>query len=185
MSAALVIQKDAGLSACRTWRWWLSRTWTTTVSAIDGGPAFGLKTASNPLVCIGLNPSTADEKEDDPTIRRVIGFAQAWGHDGLLMLNLFAYRATDPRDLFAAQRRCDVVGERNDEAIRANARGRRVLCAWGATGRLMNRDLQVMRILKDVEAETVCLGTNKNRTPKHPLYLSASTKPIPFSMAGA
>lgn len=79
------MKSDAELSKCRTYRYALWRTW-------DESKPFAM--------FVGLNPSTADELEDDPTIRRCINFSKLWGYGGLCMVNLFAYRATDPTALF-------------------------------------------------------------------------------------
>ena len=75
---------------------------------------------SKPLIMlIGLNPSTADENKDDPTIKRCVSFAKHWGYGGLIMVNIFAYRATDPRKMKKAT---DPVGPDNDKWIRKLAR---------------------------------------------------------------
>jgi hypothetical protein len=165
--ADLVLRTDAGFSPCRTWRYWLSRTW-------DESRA--------PLVVIGLNPSTADETTDDPTIRRCMGYAGAWGHGGLVMLNLFAFRATDPRDLKAAHPNPGAVGPVNDYYLSVATKDRRVLCAWGAHGTFLGRADTVVSFLWSGPAprDLVCLGTTKSGAPKHPLYLRADASPVPF-----
>jgi len=85
------------------------------------------------LVVIGLNPSTADATQDDPTIRRCVGFAKRWGFGGLLMLNLFAYRATDPEELRGAiARGLDPVGPLNDAKLLGFTDGCPALVAWGS-----------------------------------------------------
>ena len=82
------------------------------------------------IAFIGLNPSTADEINDDPTIRRCIGFARRWGFGGMYMLNVFAYRSTNPRELRAAT---DPVGPRNDAALLTTSRRcDMVVACWGA-----------------------------------------------------
>ena len=159
---------DAGFSTDEVYRYWLSRSWRP----------FGLL-PENPLVVCGANPSTADATKNDPTITREIGFAKEWGHDGLIKINAFAFRATDPDDLYKTV--ADPVGPENDEAIRRNARGRRVLCAWGKIGRYLKRDERVVELLLEVGAELLCLGTNKDGTPKHPLYLKKTAKPVPYT----
>lgn len=83
--------------------------------AVDGSASFSLdrvyryhlwrrlkREGCGSVAFIGLNPSTADEQKDDPTVRRCIGFARAWGYDRVEMLNLFAFRAKDPREMYAA-----------------------------------------------------------------------------------
>lgn len=122
---------------------------------------------------VGLNPSTADAELDDPTIRRCISFAQEWGMDGLVMVNLFAFRATDPRVMKAA---ADPVGNPyNDFHIDNLARqARAVVAAWGAHGTFMDRDKAVMELLRS-SVPMKCLGTTKSGCPKHPLYLAKKT----------
>ena len=123
------VRADSGakFSPCRTWRYLLWRTW--------GDP-------DRRAMFVGLNPSTADETQDDPTVRRCLGFARAWGFGGLMMTNLFGLRSTDPRGLLAVD---DPVGPGNDAAILAQARRcPLVVLAWGNHGRLDDRD-QVLR----------------------------------------
>ena len=91
------------------------------------------------LVVIGLNPSTATEEKDDPTVRRCLGYAMDHGKGGLSMLNIFAFRATKPADMKSQK---DPVGQYNDgaiidEATRATQAGGEVLCAWGGDGAVM------------------------------------------------
>ena len=157
------VKSSAGFSDCRRYRYWLSRWWDE---------------RREPLVVIGLNPSTADETADDPTIRRCIGYAKAWGHGGLVMLNLFAFRATDPRDMRAAT---DPVGPANDVTLTTQTEGRRVLCAWGAHGGHLNRARRVAHLLAG--RDLVCLGRTKDGYPKHPLYLRADLVPEPYREA--
>jgi hypothetical protein len=133
------------------------------------------------LTAVMLNPSTADAKKDDPTIRRLTGFAKSWGMGSLLVLNLFAIRATDPRDMMAA---ADPVGPDNDEAIRhalqsAKDEDRAVLAAWGAHGSHRARDFHVMQKLVD-GVRWECLGTTHQGHPKHPLYVPSITSARPY-----
>ena len=150
-------------SPCRRWRYWLTRTWDP---------------AQAPLVVIGLNPSTADEHVDDHTVRRVVRFAARWGHGGLVMLNAFAWRSTDPKGLVALG--VEPIGAENDATLVAQCRGRRVLCAWGVHGTLHDRGAQVLSLIQPVAREVVCLGTTKDGHPRHPLYLASALTPTPF-----
>jgi hypothetical protein len=126
---------------------------------------------------IMLNPSTADARSDDPTIRRCIGFAKAWGYSGLIVGNLFALRATDPAVLLAAR---DPVGGR------ANARAlfdlvdeaALVLCAWGQFSAVGNRGREAIALVRGRGRIPHCLGLTKHGAPRHPLYLPASTRPV-------
>lgn len=128
------------------------------------------------LAIVGLNPSTATAFRDDPTIRRCIGFAKREGFGGLAMLNLFAYRATDPKELTLALTRGEnIVGELNDSVLKLYANdGRVMLAAWGAGGALCARGYDVMRNLRTAGADLRCLGVTKQTgDPRHPLYMRA------------
>lgn len=123
-----------------------------------------------------LNPSTADAEQDDPTIRRCVGFARSWGFARLKVVNLYAYRATDPRDLYAYEG--DRVGPENDCTIAKVVGGSDlVVCAWGANN-ANGRDEKVL----DLIAAPHSLGLTKNGgKPRHPLYVRADTRPLPFA----
>lgn len=124
---------------------------------------------------IGLNPSTADARRNDPTIRRCIGFARDWGYGGVWVLNLFAFRATYPRDLKAAP---DPIGPRNDEWLRRVARKvDRVVAVWGNDGGFMARSSRVRGMLGN-RLEVIRL--NAGGEPAHPLYLPKGLKPAPW-----
>jgi hypothetical protein len=98
---------------------------------------------------IGLNPSTADEIDDDPTIRRCIAFAKSWGYGGLYMANLFAFRATEPADLFAAN---DPIGSGNDEWLcNLSKDAGVVVAAWGNHGSHLGRSREVMRLIPKLQ----------------------------------
>ncbi len=122
---------------------------------------------------IGLNPSTADEREDDPTIRRCKRFAADWGYGAVYMANLFALRATDPKNMLVHP---EPVGIDNDVTLHDLARGAGVIvCAWGAHGGHMQRDQHVKGLLAAYELK--CLGVTKAGKPRHPLYIKAD-KPL-------
>jgi hypothetical protein len=125
---------------------------------------------------IGLNPSTADEQVDDPTIRRCIAFAKAWGYNGLCMLNLFAFRATQPADMLAA---IDPVGPDNDLHLQSFTTGAGVVvAAWGNDGDHLDRYRAVAQSIPGLH----CLKITKAGHPGHPLYLKADLVPIPFEV---
>lgn len=131
------------------------------------------------FVVIGLNPSTADEFVDDPTIRRCIGFAKREGCGRLVMLNLFAIRATDPKVMLA---HAAPIGDENDAVIRhctsfTTGRPPLVVAAWGAHGHHLGRDREVRRLVADLR----CFGTTKDGQPRHPLYLKADTPLVPLA----
>ena len=122
-----------------------------------------------------LNPSTADQRSDDPTIRRCIGFARAWGFGGVEVVNIFALRATDPRKLRRAR---DPVGERNDAyLLAAAARSELMVIAWGVHGALLARDIRTRAMLSR-RARLLALGWTKSGAPRHPLYLRRDVRPI-------
>lgn len=128
------------------------------------------------LMVIGLNPSTADDKQDDPTIRRCIDFAKRWGFGGLCMTNLFAWRDTKPENMKAASSPIQPEGTRdNDKWLQhcADEAGM-ILAAWGTHGDYLNRAKRVIEMLPPMK----CLVKNADGSPKHPLYVPASTIPI-------
>jgi hypothetical protein len=154
--------KDASavFSECRRYRYSLTRTWTR---------------RSAKIMFIGLNPSTADENVDDPTVRRCIGFARQWGYGGIILTNLFAFRSTDPAVLKNIP---DPIGPDNDQTIiRCYRSSARVVVAWGAHGALQGRDERVLSLL----SAPLCLGVTKSGLPRHPLYLAATTRLREFS----
>ncbi len=127
-------------------------------------------------VCfVMLNPSVADAARDDPTLRRCLGFARAWGFGALDVCNLFAYRTTDPAALASAR---DPVGPRNDRYLaRAFGRATLVVAAWGAGGVLGGRAGEVAAAAR---CELRCLGLTKGGQPRHPLYVRAATPLVAF-----
>ena len=143
-------------SPCRKWRYQLARTWDTDLSE---------------CLFIGLNPSTADEQKDDPTVRRCVRFARDWGYGGLIMTNIFGYRATNPTEMKVQE---DPVGPDNDIwLVRSVLRAGRVICAWGNHGEYAHRGQIVHNMLKKYFLE--CLGITRSGEPKHPLYLPKTT----------
>lgn len=156
-----VRERGAVFSPCRTYRYKLWREWD------EDGPSLNV---------IGLNPSTADEMADDPTIRRCIGFAKAWGYGSLVMTNLFAFRSTDPRGLLSV---VDPVGPDNDQTLYIEAcSSGQTIAAWGAHPLAVDRSAHVRRLLARQFVES--LGLTKSGAPKHPLYLPKTTVPQRF-----
>lgn len=132
---------------------------------------------SRPPVCwVMLNPSTADAETDDPTIRRCMGFARDWGHGGIVVVNLFAWRATDPRKLCMAG---DPVGPENDRHIIDACAGELVVVAWG-TNAPAARASEVLRLIKDNALMIRHLGKTKGGHPRHPLYVPATQPLLPW-----
>lgn len=131
-------------------------------------PMLGMKTVPD-LVFVMANPSSADATEDDPTIRRCIAFARRERAGGIRVVNLFAWRCTDPRELPPG---LEAVGDGNDTHIAREAGTGRVVVAWGSVSkRAMHRAEAVAAMLRRNGVAMVCLGTNRDGAPKHPLYL--------------
>lgn len=155
----------AVLNANRTHRYLLSRIWNT------GRP---------PLGFVMLNPSTADAHVDDRTIGRCTAFARREKAGGLLVVNLFALRATQPRP--ALTEADDPVGPYNDSFIRHAAGACETLVvAWGSHGTLNRRGRRVTDLLWDQGVALRCLGTTGSGQPRHPLYLHGKTPLLPYA----
>jgi hypothetical protein len=150
------------ISADQLYRYRLWRTWQSDLPAV---------------VWILLNPSTADSRTDDPTLRRCMSFARAWGYGGLVIVNLFALRSTDPRRLRQAS---DPVGPDNDDHIRSAVRtAPLVVLGWGARGNIHGRSTAVLSIIDRICAPH-CLGSTRDGHPRHPLYLANDRTPRPY-----
>jgi hypothetical protein len=125
------------------------------------------------IMFIGLNPSTATAAMDDPTIRRVKGFAKSWGYGGVYMANLFAFISPYPKDLLTV---ADPIKD-NDIWLKSTALNcKDILFAWGSFPEAEKRAAEVIEMFPNA----VCLGLNKNGTPKHPLYIKANQQQINF-----
>lgn len=130
------------------------------------------------IAWIGLNPSTADESTLDQTMEAVRRYSKKWQFSEIVMLNLFAFRATDPADMKKA---ADPVGPDNDRHLMAEAKtAELVIACWGNPGALLNRDQQVCSLLSTAGIELRCLQKHADESPHHPLYLPPGIKPIPF-----
>jgi len=137
-----------------------------------------LTATRGPALFIMLNPSTADASLDDPTIRRCRGFAETWGCNGIQVVNLYAMRSTDPDALWNHP---DPVGPENDQWLVSAANdAEEIVCAWGADAK-QSRVLEVMRMLTFGGARLKCLGTTKNGSPRHPLYVRGDQPLIDWS----
>jgi hypothetical protein len=146
-------------SPCERYRYALTRVWGT-------GPR---------VLFVMLNPSTATEVQNDPTVERCERRARALGYGGFRVCNIFAWRDTDPRAMRAA---ADPVGPANDEAIRDGALwADAVVCAWGTHGAHLDRGRQVETLLRATGRTLTHLGLSKDGHPKHPLYIAYSQQP--------
>ncbi|GAB6051886.1 DUF1643 domain-containing protein [Magnetospira thiophila] len=164
-----MIHSDAVMSNCEQYRYRLTRKW-------GEGKTCGF---------VMLNPSTADSIEDDPTIRRCINYARSWGFGGLIVVNIFAYRATDPESMKAA---IDPVGPDNKEHVQSVAKlvsacGGPMVCAWGNNGTYKGQDKVVRQWFEEVGVVPMALAVTNCGQPRHPLYLKADLTPIPFPPA--
>lgn len=185
----LLGERGAMLSDCRRYRYRLWRRW-------GDGPT---------VLFVMLNPSTADALQDDPTIRRCIGFAQRWGAGRLEVVNLYAWRATNPRELDGVW--CEANGwasptgeygpwhytstagpfmaNRNDVIIEEAAReADRIVAAWGAWSG--PDDYAVARVLEDLlpQGRVEALALTKHGQPRHPLYVRGDVEPVPYGERG-
>ena len=134
-----------------------------------------------PVLFIMLNPSTANEEDDDPTIRKCVGFARRWGYDRVEVVNLFAFRATDPRILLRLQDKDEPYGVRNQAVVeRSAADAGLIVCAWGAHGGHLGQDQTILGWLDRVGKPLHTLGFTKGGQPRHPLMLSYDTRLEPM-----
>jgi hypothetical protein len=130
------------------------------------------------IAWIGLNPSTADEVMLDQTLATVCRYSKKWGFSEVIMLNLFAFRATDPRNLKRAE---DPIGPDNDRHLLTEvSAAERVIACWGDHGRFRGRDREVANLLVAAGVSFRCLQRNKSGAPRHPLYLKARIKAEPY-----
>jgi len=155
-----IIYKYATISSCRKYRYSLFRIWDK---------------KKKHVLFIGLNPSTADEEADDPTVRRCLNYAKKWGYGGFIMVNLFAYRTTFPANLKKVKY---PIGKDNDKYIMTLSKKADItVAAWGNYGNLYSRDKQVLSLIPNF----MCLKVNKSGQPAHPLYLKKDLKLTKFT----
>ena len=136
--------------------------------------------ANRKITWVMLNPSTADAEQDDPTIRRCIGFSQMWGYGGMTIVNLYAYRTTDPKELLSVE---NPAGPENHETIlRRLSESELVVAAWGAFARKIALEGRpnVESLCHRLDVPLRCLGTTKTGAPRHPLYVKGITPLEPF-----
>ena len=142
-------------SPCQTWRYRLERRWS--------------RAGNTTALWIMLNPSTADVAQDDPTIRRCIGFSKSWGYHELIICNIFALRATNPVELESHE---DPIGPMNNEYIlRASGEADVIVAGWGAHRMAIERGDRVLELLSK---PVMCLGVTRSGAPRHPLYVPKS-----------
>ena len=160
----LFIERDAVLSDCGRYRYLLRRVWDHSRMR---------------ALFVMLNPSTADAEVDDPTIRSCARLCRSWGYGSFEVVNLFGWRATDPKALTKAE---DPVGPDNDGvAERAIQRCDVAICAWGANGMARGRARPMLGLISSFRPAAFCLGKTKDGAPRHPLYIKTGTMPELFT----
>lgn len=147
-------------SPCEKYRYSLTRTWDD---------------AAGKVAFVMLNPSTATEVQNDPTVERCERRARTLGFGAFRVTNIFAWRDTDPRKMRAA---VDPIGPSNDDAIAdACAWADQVIAAWGTHGEHLGRGASVEQILRRANTPIYHLGLSKAGHPKHPLYIAYAQTP--------
>ncbi len=167
-SSAPSVGSTAIISGCRRYRYTLTRK---------------IGCADKVVTFIMLNPSTADAHDDDPTIRRCKGFARHFSAGKLVVVNLFAFRATKPKVLLGE---AEPIGPENDQHIRfaaeeAHNSGGMVIAAWGAHGGHKDRDKQVMAMFDAWDIFPKSLAETAGGMPRHPLYLKGDCQPMDYA----
>jgi hypothetical protein len=152
------MKRSAVISGCGAFRYVLTRNWTDDDTSV--------------LLFVMLNPSTADADIDDPTIRKCIGFSQRLGYGGIEVVNLYAYRATDPKALKAAG--YQVGPDNNRYTMAAIRRAHNIVLAWGANARGMIRPDIVLRMVREAGVTPMALRRLADGVPEHPLMLPYS-----------
>lgn len=158
------MKKDARIDSTGLYRYWLLREWNP---------------KGKRVVFVMLNPSTADGDEDDPTLRKCIEFAKSWDYGGLEVVNLFAYRATEPDELRKVKY---PVGSENELYLKkAIEENNKIIIAWGKDGSLRQQDKAFLRLISNHNT-LYCLGMTKAGHPRHPLYVKGNKTPEIFEM---
>jgi hypothetical protein len=151
------MRRSAIISICKLFRYELRRIWDDRLPLL--------------VVCM-LNPSVADDEVEDPTLRELIFFARRWGYGGLLIVNLYAFRSSSPKEMFA--RGLNAFGPDNDNYIKAAieyaaANGGKMLAAWGNDGNAGGYYIYVAHLAREQKVKLICLGTTNSGQPKHPM----------------
>ena len=154
------MKSSASFSTCKDYRWNLSRY---------------INKSQKTLIFIGLNPSLANKSENDPTLKRLLGFAELWGYGSLIVVNLFARITKSPKVLASCD---DPVGWKNDFELNKRISywetkdSYELWIGWGINGRLMNRDKLLLKRIKKSSKKPYVIGLTKDGYPRHPLYTS-------------
>ena len=168
----MVTHKNAEVSPDGRYRYWLTRTFAVGDDLVEYSDSTPID-ADDRVCWVMLNPSTADANLDDPTIRRCMGFTYGWGYRSMVVVNLFALRATDPRELVTAE---DPWGPDNglyvDYWVTAS---KIVVAAWGGSYPKQRASTAEVALHDLRDAGAQCLGHTSKGDPRHPLYLGATT----------
>lgn len=157
------MKKDAIICPQGKYRYYLTRQWDLYLPSVN---------------FIGLNPSTADASDDDPTIRKCMTYARGWGYGGIIMTNLFAFRTKDPYEMM--QQGVNAIGaENNRYLIQGHKEAKISVAAWGNHGGLNERSKDVVHLIPNL----YCLKITKLKQPAHPLYLSSQLTPVKFEFS--
>ena len=178
----------AAFSRGHRYRWLLTRRFDL------ASPQIAANGERKQLIFIGLNPSTAGANRDDPTLRRLSGYAQTWGYQRLVVINLFALMTPSPSSL---RRHPRPVGSANDAVLLhwlrrwAHQLYWDLWLGWGANGSLKGRDQWLLKHWAGLRrkrfslggGDALCLGRTRGGHPRHPLYLPSSLRPLPWLAA--
>lgn len=166
----------ASFSPCETYRYELGG------SIGPEEPLLASVMPAKQILWIMLNPSKADAMHDDPTIRTIVGYSERWSYNTLVVGNLYAYRATKPKDMWAAQKKGrNIVGLGNDDVLRklatqARERDGIVMAAWGA-----DAEPSRVKAVCEIVGPMSCLGRNGDGSPWHPLYHPVNLRPVEWT----
>lgn len=164
----LIARRDAVLSPCGVYRYTLEREFG---NYEDGTPYAG----AGAIMFVMLNPSTADASQDDPTIRRCLGFAHRFNFRELLVANVYSFRATDPSELWTTHHK--LRGPEHEYYFAGLAfRAHRVVMAFGNHAASPDRRLIEKLLTDNFSGDPCCLKRNKDGSPAHPLYLPADSQ---------
>lgn len=162
---SIKIQKQAILSKDKNYRYWLSRKWDF---------------SKHSLGFIMLNPSTADSYNDDNTIIKCITYAKSWGYGGIIVVNLFAFRSTKPKELLLIN---NPIGYENNHYLKQMRDLQQIICAWGNKPIIqkLKKKFPNYNPLEDIPKDRLyCLQLSKDNIPKHPLYLKKNIQLIKY-----
>jgi hypothetical protein len=163
----LIQQSEAHFSDCEKYRYWLRRDWDVDKPAIS---------------FLMLNPSTANEIDNDPTIERCQRRAISMGYGSMIIVNLFPFRMTDSSLLNTVDNLLGDNTEADDCILRAVQLSEMTVCGWGKHPLAAPRgnDVAAMLTKENLQHKVMCLQLNADNSPQHPLYIAYAKQPVPF-----